>query len=154
PARGSVFSILLCTSASSLSNRAGRLRRSRARGERRPGGARRLAPPGGGFRPHPHGGGSPGLRGHRPHRPRGEVTGEGYQGISRRWRKKPPVGPPSGRVASQTAVSAPFSTGTVAFGPPISVLTQPGHMALTRMLVPRSSSAKMRVRAFRAPFET
>ena len=33
-----------------------------------------------------------------------------YQGIGLRSRKKPPVGPSSGSVASQTAVSAPSST--------------------------------------------
>ena len=37
-------------------------------------------------------------------------------------------GPSSGRVASQIAVSAESSISRMALGPPISVLTQPGHM--------------------------
>ena len=37
--------------------------------------------------------------------------------------------PPSGSVARHTAVWAPSSTKRVAFAPPISVLTQPGHNA-------------------------
>ena len=46
-------------------------------------------------------------------------------------RKKPPVGPESGRVAAQTTLAAPASTGRPP-GPPMSVATQPGQTALTR----------------------
>src|SRR3712207_8856435 len=50
-----------------------------------------------------------------------------YQGIGRRLRKKPPVGPPLGSVAAQTGVSAPSSTGRGALEPPMSVWTHPGQ---------------------------
>src|SRR5215831_8293559 len=49
-----------------------------------------------------------------------------YQSTCRRSRKKPPVGPLSGSVASHTVVSAPSSTDRGADRPPISVLTHPG----------------------------
>ena len=77
-----------------------------------------------------------------------------YQGIGSRSRKKPPLGPSSGRVASQTAVSAPSSTERGALSPPIRVLTQPGQRELTRIPEPASSAASTRVRALSAVFET
>src|SRR5215213_32776 len=77
-----------------------------------------------------------------------------YQGIGRRSRKKPPVGPLFGRVAAQTAPSAPSSTGRGAREPPMSVWTQPGSTELTRMPLPLSSEARMRVRAFSPVLET
>src|SRR4051794_23619036 len=70
-----------------------------------------------------------------------------------RSRKKPPVGPLSGRVASQTAVSAPSSGLLVAPSPPIRVRTQPGHIALT--LTEDGSSLESRtVSALSAAFVT
>ena len=54
-----------------------------------------------------------------------------YQGIAIRSRKKPPLGPSSARVASQTKVSTASSGERGAPAPPMSVLTHPGHMALT-----------------------
>src|SRR5215212_6476719 len=80
--------------------------------------------------------------------------GFNYQGTGRRSWKKPPVGPLFGSVAAQTRASAPSSTERVAPEPPISVCTHPGLTALTRMPLPRSSEARMRVRALRAVFET
>ena len=68
--------------------------------------------------------------------------------------KKPPVGPTSGSVAAQTIVSAPCSGVSGAAGPPISVLTQPGSTELTRMFIPFSSSARMRVSAFSAVLDS
>src|SRR5829696_7985795 len=76
-----------------------------------------------------------------------------YQGIGRRSRKKPPVGPLSGRVAAQTGVSAPSSTERVAPDPPMSVRTQPGQTELTRIPLPRSSEARMRVSTFKPALE-
>src|SRR3954452_9401633 len=75
----------------------------------------------------------------------------GYQGIGSRLRKNPPVGPSSGRVASQTAVSAPSSTDRGAPAPPMSVRTHPGHIEFTR--IRGCSFDRIRVRAFRAAFE-
>ncbi len=51
--------------------------------------------------------------------------------IGFRFRKKPPVGPSSGKVASQTAVSAPSSGLRDALSPPMRVRTHPGHIAFT-----------------------
>ena len=73
-----------------------------------------------------------------------------YQGIGLRSRKNPPVGPPSGRSASQTGVSAPSSTDFAAFFPPMSVRTHPGWTEFTKMPELLSSSARMRVTAFTA----
>ena len=80
----------------------------------------------------------------------GEVP---YQAIIFLSRKNPPVGPPSSRVAIQTAVSAPSAVDRSASAPPISVRTHPGHIEFTRMFVPIDSYARTRVTAFRAAFE-
>ena len=76
-----------------------------------------------------------------------------YQSIGSLSRKNPPVGLLSGSVASQTIVSAPCSVVRGAFCPPISVLTQPGQTAFTRIFLSLSSSAKIRVNAFNAVFD-
>ena len=86
-------------------------------------------------------------------RPRSALP-HGYQGIGSRFRKKPPVGPSSGRVASQTAVSAPSSTERGALLPPMSVRTHPGHIELTRIPFAPSSWERILVRALSAVFET
>src|SRR5260370_35427385 len=67
-----------------------------------------------------------------------------YQGSGWRQWKNPPVGPPSGRVANHTIVSAPSSTERAAAGPPMRVPTQRGPPALTSRLDPRSVTATMR----------
>src|SRR5689334_2983079 len=72
-----------------------------------------------------------------------------YQSILSLSRKNPPLGPPSGNVASQTAMSAPSSTDLGAFRPPMSVLTQPGHIAFTSTFVPLNSVASITVNALR-----
>src|SRR5208283_4937835 len=64
-----------------------------------------------------------------------------YHGTSWRSRNNFPAGPPSGKVASHTAVSAPSWTVRGASGPPMRVLTHPGHILLTRILLPASSAA-------------
>ena len=56
------------------------------------------------------------------------VHGRGHHGSGWPSRKKPPVGPESGRVAAQTTLAAPASTGRPP-GPPMSVATQPGQTA-------------------------
>ena len=76
-----------------------------------------------------------------------------YHGIGWRSRKKPPLGPSSGRVASHTMVSAPCSTERSASGPPMSVRTQPGQTELILTPDSLSSSARMRVRALSAVLE-
>lgn len=53
--------------------------------------------------------------------------------------------------ASQTGVSAPFSTGLEAEEPPMSVLTHPGHTAFILKLV--SSLDKLIVNEFKAVFD-
>ena len=68
-------------------------------------------------------------------------------------RKNPPEGPSAGSVASQAAVSAPFSTERAALGPPMSVRTQPGHIALILTSPGPSSEAVMRVNALSAAFD-
>ncbi len=69
-------------------------------------------------------------------------------------RNKLPVGPPSGRVVSQVAVAAPCSNRPHR-GRSVHVgRTQPGQIALTRILVPFSSGARVRVNAFSAALET
>src|SRR4051794_30814688 len=50
-----------------------------------------------------------------------------HHGMGARSRKKPPVGPSSGRVAAHVIVSAPSSTERGAPAPPMSVRTQPGQ---------------------------
>ena len=55
-------------------------------------------------------------------------------GIGWPSRKKPPLGPSSGRVAAQTMPEAPSSTVRSALEPPISVRTQPGQTELTKIL--------------------
>src|SRR5213080_812198 len=55
-----------------------------------------------------------------------------------RW-KKPPFAPLSGSVASWTLVFPPSLSSIGAFGPPISVFTQPGCAELTLILVSRNS---------------
>src|SRR4051794_19694417 len=76
-----------------------------------------------------------------------------YQGISCRLRKNFPVNSCGASSANQTAVSAPSSTERVAFGPPMSVRTHPGHIALTAMWSARSASASMTVRPLSASFD-
>jgi hypothetical protein len=69
-------------------------------------------------------------------------------------RKKPPVGPSSGRVASQTIPAAPSSTDFQApSGVPMSVLTKPGQAELTRKPSSASSTESIRVTALRAAFD-
>ena len=68
-------------------------------------------------------------------------------------RKKPLVGPSSGSVAAHTMPAAPSATGRPPL-PPMSVATQPGQTALTRMASRRSSAAKTRVSALSAALET
>jgi len=58
------------------------------------------------------------------------VEGGGYHGTGRPSRKKPPVGPESGRGAAQVTLAAPSATGRPPG--PMSVATQPGQTALTR----------------------
>src|SRR5919108_1990429 len=69
--------------------------------------------------------------------------------------KKPPVGPLSGNVANQTAVSAPSSTDLGAAEPPMSVRTQPGSTAFTNMLAASllSSFANIIVSTFKLDFD-
>src|SRR4051794_32363174 len=76
-----------------------------------------------------------------------------YQAISRRLRKNFPVTSWGASSANQTAVSAPSSTESVAFGPPMSVRTHPGHMELTAMWSARSASASMIVKPLSASFD-
>lgn len=73
-----------------------------------------------------------------------------YQGIGSRSLKKPPLGPPSGSMASQMGVSAPCWGDSGASSPPKSVLTQPGHAEFTRMLSSRTSCAISIVMQFSA----
>ncbi len=68
-------------------------------------------------------------------------------------KKNPPLGPLSGNVAAHTIPFAPSSTGRPPL-PPRSVATQPGSIALTKIPVPRSSAARIRVSAFSAALET
>src|SRR6202035_232093 len=69
--------------------------------------------------------------------------------------KNPPVGPSSGRVASHTIPAAPSSTGFWApIGPPMSVLTKPGHAEFTLNRSPCSSGERVRVTALRDALET
>src|SRR5262245_56170674 len=77
-----------------------------------------------------------------------------YHGIGSRSRKNPPVGPPSGSVASHTAVSAPLRTPREALGPPMSVRTHPGHTLLTSTPSPAVALATIRVSALSAVFDT
>jgi hypothetical protein len=60
-----------------------------------------------------------------------------------RSRKKPPVGPPFGKVASQTGVSAPCSVDSLGWLPPKFVRTHPGLAESTRILLLRSSDASI-----------
>src|ERR687885_86142 len=99
----------------------------------------------------------PDERSSGPQRTVRSVRPEVYQGIWRRSRKNPPVGPPSGSVASQTIVSAPFSTERVALGPPMSVRTHPGSRQFTSTLgapARATASATMRVSALSAVLES
>src|SRR4051812_49479349 len=63
-------------------------------------------------------------------------------------RNTPPVGPDGGSLHAQRTEAAPFATGRGAPGPPLSVRTQPGSVAFTRIARGRNSSAKSRVMAF------
>src|SRR5438477_2406550 len=76
-----------------------------------------------------------------------------HHAIGRRSLKKPPVGPSSGSVASQTVVSTPCRTDRGADGPPISVRTQPGSTELASTPRTRYVWARMRVNAFSAAFD-
>lgn len=64
------------------------------------------------------------------------------------------MGPLEGSWHSQMAVSAPSPTVRGASSPPMSVLTQPGLIELTRMPLPATSAASVRVSAFSAALET
>ena len=77
-----------------------------------------------------------------------------YHATRRRFRNSFPLGPLSGSVASHTAVSAPCSTLLVAFEPPMSVRTHPGHAALTSTLDPSVAAANMHVNALSAVLES
>ena len=70
-----------------------------------------------------------------------------YQGTTCRSRKRPPVGPSSGSVASQTGVSAPSSGHLVPVLLFRSVRQAPGLAVLTLIEVPRSSFARETVNA-------
>src|SRR2546421_12071531 len=62
-----------------------------------------------------------------------------YQGSGwPRW-KNPPLGPSSASVASCALVFPPSLTSIGAFGPPISVFTQPGCAEFTLILLSRNS---------------
>src|SRR5260370_38184832 len=76
-----------------------------------------------------------------------------YQGSGWRSWKNPPVGPPSGRAANQTIVSAPSSTDRDAAGPPMRLRTQPRATAFTSTLAPRAASPTMRVTPFSTALE-
>src|SRR3954469_18366522 len=76
-----------------------------------------------------------------------------YQSSARPSRKKPPVGPSSGSVTPHITDAAPAATGRPP-GPPLSVATQPGQIALTRIPAGRSSAARMRVSALSAALLT
>ena len=65
-------------------------------------------------------------------------------------KKNPPVGPLSGNVAAHTIPFAPSSTGRPRPLPPMFVDTHPGSTELTKVPVPESSAARIRVNAFRA----
>src|SRR5919106_1603188 len=95
-----------------------------------------------------------GARSRRPGSARTRRLAGPYQGIGLRSRKKPPLGAPSGSVASQTGVLAPSSTERRAFCPPMSVRTQPGQTELTRMFSSSSSAVNIRVSALRPVFDT
>src|SRR5205807_9736193 len=62
-----------------------------------------------------------------------------YQGSGwPRW-KNPPLGPSSASVANWALVFPPSLTSIGAFGPPISVFTQPGCAEFTLILLSRNS---------------
>src|SRR2546422_4150358 len=63
-----------------------------------------------------------------------------HHGNGRPSRKNPAVGPSSASVAAHTTLAAPSATGRPP-GPPMSVATQPGQTAFTRMPSFRSSAA-------------
>src|SRR6185436_4615983 len=63
-------------------------------------------------------------------------SGGGYHAMRCLSLKKPPVGPPSGSVASHSVVSTPCCTDRGAEAPPMSVRTQPGSTALTSTPLP------------------
>src|SRR6185312_3534885 len=94
------------------------------------------------------------LLGERVPRSRSNADSGGYHCSGFPSRKKPPVGPLSGRVAAQTIPAAPSLMDRGAPAPPISVATQPGHTAFTRIRAPRSSPASVRVKALRPAFVT
>jgi mannosyltransferase len=77
-----------------------------------------------------------------------------HHGNGRPSRKNPPVGPSSGRSTAQSTLAAPSATERGAAGPPMSVRTHPGQVALTRIPVPRRSAARTRVIAFSAALAT
>lgn len=60
----------------------------------------------------------------------GPPANRDHHAICLRSLKKPPVGPRSSSIASQTAASAACSGGRGALAPPMRVLTHPGHIAL------------------------
>ena len=76
-----------------------------------------------------------------------------HQSVAFRSRKNPPLGPFSGKVASQIAVSAPSSGERLAASPPMRVRTQPGHMLLALTFCGRFLERES-VRAFNAALLT
>src|ERR1043166_10277596 len=78
---------------------------------------------------------------------------DGHHGISFRSRKNLPVSSRGAAVASHTIVSAPSATERGAFGPPMSVRTQPGQTEFTPMPLLRNAAASWRVTALSAVFE-
>jgi len=77
----------------------------------------------------------------------------GYQGSGWPSRKKPPVGPSSGRSTAHMTEAAPSMTGRPPL-PPMSVAVHPGQTALTSTPSVRSSSASTRVSALSAALVT
>jgi len=65
--------------------------------------------------------------------PRAEAPFQAHHPMTLRSLRNFPLKVCGASVASQTAVSAPSSTDRVAFAPPISVRTHPGHITLTAM---------------------
>ena len=65
--------------------------------------------------------------------PRAEAPLQAHHPMTLRSLRNFPLKVCGASVASQTAVSAPSSTDRVAFAPPISVRTHPGHITLTAM---------------------
>src|SRR5690606_11830388 len=76
-----------------------------------------------------------------------------YQGSGPDSLKNPPLGPSSAMSANCTAARAPCSTVRVPRNLLSSVAVNPGHTALTLMVVPSSSLARATVNPLRALFD-